>query len=181
MTTVLIDLPRLRKLHRNREFDLVLGELEPRGESCTLPEKVLLALALVMYGRDDGQSLLLEAAAQEPDCDDPLWQSDVALACLFSGHPEKALELLRQAVVHPAATAVEFGRLAGVCLHFGDLDQARENYEQAVHRSRGRGYGTATLPVFWYASRSLNRHLKTMILPSGFVRIWNRPKTGVCL
>lgn len=129
---------QLREWQRNQEFDPIVAALSDKTEP-SQQECAVYALTLAMQGDGRASALLAECAGQEPDPDDPLWGSDVALCCMLAGNLAKARTLLEKAVAHADAGAVEFGRLAAVYLTQGDLENARKYYQEAVLREPGRG------------------------------------------
>jgi tetratricopeptide (TPR) repeat protein len=127
----------LRVWQRDQEFDLVVRTLADKTDR-TLQEEAVWALTLAMQGNREAASFLHSAALQEPDHEDALWLSDIALCCLLTGQLARSRELLERAMELPGASVVEFGRMAAVHLVAGDLENARKYYQEAVLREPGK-------------------------------------------
>ena len=120
----------------NRALEL-LEELEDKrgGEEEEGYLSLLKGISLLLSGRSDEAAPLLTAKFKPRT---PEQTSDYALACLLSLRPDEARALLEGLVAEGEADAVAYGRLAAVFLAQDDLEQARTNYQEAVHREPGR-------------------------------------------
>jgi tetratricopeptide (TPR) repeat protein len=112
---------------------LELLEHQPGGD----PERQLLKGLCGFFLKREESRILLKAVLDVPP-ENPDWQSDLALAFLFCGDPQRADSLLADLIARNQADAVAYGRMGAVHLALNRLDEACECYREAVRREPGR-------------------------------------------
>ncbi len=127
---------KIRQLIYQKDYEKAL-ELINEEDKINEPEvNLLLGMCHFLKGDVQGRELLYEVRHEKPT--NSYWQSDLGLANFLLGDVKEAKRILKDLVINDTPDAVAFGRLGLVCLMDGELDRAREHYQEAVDREPNR-------------------------------------------
>lgn len=131
----------LRALQSRGEHTAVIEKLHSLGPTADETHLVLIkGISLALSGQLQEAFAFLNAANNHltNDLGNVEHLSDLSLGQLLLGQPLLAVESARQALAQGCTDAVTQGRLGAACLSAGQLDAARDAYQEALALEPGR-------------------------------------------